>query len=212
MTWDTLKHNLPLSISTIQWHWQSNYYNPNFSGSRSSKTFKPKKNIPEGSHQHDLMKHAAATLGSGKTLHYICTDYQRNENVRLFFFGKKSGLWAFIWYCAFINFKRSKIFFQYFLKKSKLLSINVTWPKIGIQYLSSSSFVKNSMQKNLRFILNSLDFWRILSPVRLFHHVRLLIFGDSPTLCDYFTLFVYLILKSTEFLTHQIFGIWKSRK
>ena len=35
------------------------------SGSRSSKTFKPKKNIPEGSHQHDLMKHAAATLGSG---------------------------------------------------------------------------------------------------------------------------------------------------
>ena len=36
-----------------------------FSGSRSSKTFKPKKNIPEGSHQHDLMKHAAATLGSG---------------------------------------------------------------------------------------------------------------------------------------------------
>jgi len=39
---------------------------PSFNfGSRSSKTFKPKKNIPEGSHQHDLMKHAAATLGSG---------------------------------------------------------------------------------------------------------------------------------------------------
>lgn len=36
-----------------------------FSGSRSSKTFKPKKNIPEGTHQYDLMKHAAATLGSG---------------------------------------------------------------------------------------------------------------------------------------------------
>ncbi|XP_018402285.1 PREDICTED: MOB kinase activator 1B isoform X1 [Cyphomyrmex costatus] len=34
-------------------------------GSRSSKTFKPKKNIPEGTHQYDLMKHAAATLGSG---------------------------------------------------------------------------------------------------------------------------------------------------
>ena len=32
---------------------------------RSSKTFKPKKNIPEGSHQHELMKHANATLGSG---------------------------------------------------------------------------------------------------------------------------------------------------
>ena len=38
---------------------------PNRSGSRSSKTFKPKKNIPEGTHQYDLMKHAAATLGSG---------------------------------------------------------------------------------------------------------------------------------------------------
>jgi len=35
------------------------------SGSRSSKTFKPKKNIPEGTHRYDLMKHAAATLGSG---------------------------------------------------------------------------------------------------------------------------------------------------
>lgn len=35
------------------------------SGSRSNKTFKPKKNIPEGTHQYDLMKHAAVTLGSG---------------------------------------------------------------------------------------------------------------------------------------------------
>lgn len=35
------------------------------SGSRSNKTFKPKKNIPEGTHQYDLMRHAAATLGSG---------------------------------------------------------------------------------------------------------------------------------------------------
>ncbi|CAE1326470.1 MOB kinase activator 1B isoform X1 [Argonauta hians] len=35
------------------------------SGSRNNKTFKPKKNIPEGTHQYDLMKHAAATLGSG---------------------------------------------------------------------------------------------------------------------------------------------------
>lgn len=39
-------------------HWFS-------SGGRSTKTFKPKKNIPEGTHQYDLMKHAAATLGSG---------------------------------------------------------------------------------------------------------------------------------------------------
>ena len=35
------------------------------SGGRGNKTFKPKKNIPEGTHQYDLMKHAAATLGSG---------------------------------------------------------------------------------------------------------------------------------------------------
>ena len=27
--------------------------------------FKPNKNIPEGTHQHELMKHAEATLGSG---------------------------------------------------------------------------------------------------------------------------------------------------
>ena len=40
-------------------------------GNRSSKTFKPKKNIPEGSHQHELMKHAAATLGSGRIDRYI---------------------------------------------------------------------------------------------------------------------------------------------
>lgn len=36
-----------------------------YSGNRSAKTFKPKKHIPEGTHQYDLMKHAAATLGSG---------------------------------------------------------------------------------------------------------------------------------------------------
>lgn len=40
------------------------FYSYSSSG-RSTKTFKPKKNIPEGSHQYDLMKHAAATLGSG---------------------------------------------------------------------------------------------------------------------------------------------------
>ena len=32
---------------------------------RAAKTFKPKKNVPDGPHQADLMKHAAATLGSG---------------------------------------------------------------------------------------------------------------------------------------------------
>ncbi|KAF7495329.1 MOB kinase activator 1B [Sarcoptes scabiei] len=34
-------------------------------GNRSNRTFKPKKNINEGTHQYELMKHAAATLGSG---------------------------------------------------------------------------------------------------------------------------------------------------
>lgn len=38
---------------------------PLSSSSKSSRTFKPKKNIPEGTHQYDLIKHAAATLGSG---------------------------------------------------------------------------------------------------------------------------------------------------
>ncbi|XP_033111326.1 MOB kinase activator 1A-like isoform X3 [Anneissia japonica] len=33
--------------------------------STRSKTFRPKKNIPEGTHQYDLMKHAERTLGSG---------------------------------------------------------------------------------------------------------------------------------------------------
>jgi len=37
-----------------------------FSGMKnSSKTFKPKKHIPEGSHGYELMKHAEVTLGSG---------------------------------------------------------------------------------------------------------------------------------------------------
>lgn len=41
------------------------YHCHSYSGNRSSKTFKPKKNIPEGSHQYELLKHAEATLGSG---------------------------------------------------------------------------------------------------------------------------------------------------
>ena len=36
-----------------------------FSSGRSNKTFKPKKNIIEGTHQYDLMKYSTATLGSG---------------------------------------------------------------------------------------------------------------------------------------------------
>ena len=36
-----------------------------YRGTKSTKTVKHFKRIPEGSHQHDMMKHAAATLGSG---------------------------------------------------------------------------------------------------------------------------------------------------
>ncbi|CAF3072811.1 unnamed protein product [Rotaria sp. Silwood2] len=32
---------------------------------RQPRTFKPHRNIPEGTKQHDLMKHAQNTLGSG---------------------------------------------------------------------------------------------------------------------------------------------------
>lgn len=49
---------IKIIISCYHEYWNS-------SGGRSSRTFKPKKNIPEGTHQYDLMKHAAATLGSG---------------------------------------------------------------------------------------------------------------------------------------------------
>ena len=35
------------------------------SNSKNSKTFRPKKNIPEGTNQYELKKYAEATLGSG---------------------------------------------------------------------------------------------------------------------------------------------------
>ena len=43
-----------------------------------------------------------------------------------------------------------------------------------------------------------LTFWSLFWPVRLFHHVRLLIFGESLALCDYFILFAYSLPKSTQ--------------
>ena len=36
-----------------------------FSGSKNAKTFRPKKNIPEGTNQYELKKYVDATLGSG---------------------------------------------------------------------------------------------------------------------------------------------------
>jgi len=35
------------------------------SGSKNAKTFRPKKNIPEGTNQYELKKYVDATLGSG---------------------------------------------------------------------------------------------------------------------------------------------------
>lgn len=64
---------------------------------RSNKTFKPKKNIPEGTHQYDLMKHAAATLGSGNLRNavqlpegedvneWIAVNSELNDNSRRWF-------------------------------------------------------------------------------------------------------------------------------
>lgn len=52
-------------ISFLKFLWKCVFFFSLCSGSRSSKTFKPKKNIPEGSHQYELLKHAEATLGSG---------------------------------------------------------------------------------------------------------------------------------------------------
>ena len=48
----------------------------------------------------------------------------------------------------------------------------------------------------LSYPVHLLTFWRIFCPVPLFHHMRLLIFGESHPLCDYFMLLVYLIVKS----------------
>lgn len=54
-----------LIASLFNHHFFLPVWNVTHSGNRSSKTFKPKKNIPEGSHQYELLKHAEATLGSG---------------------------------------------------------------------------------------------------------------------------------------------------
>ena len=51
-----------------------------FSGSGKNKTFKPKKNIPEGTNQYDLMKHAAATLGSGNLQQAVALPYGEDLN------------------------------------------------------------------------------------------------------------------------------------
>ena len=48
----------------------------------------------------------------------------------------------------------------------------------------------------LNYPVYSSTFWRIFCSVWLFHHVRLLILEESSPLCNYFILFIYLILKS----------------
>lgn len=66
-----------------------------FFSNRSNKTFKPKKNIPEGTHQYDLMKHAAATLGSGNLRNAVQLPEGEDPNE---------------WIAVCINKKRVKIY------------------------------------------------------------------------------------------------------
>lgn len=65
------------------------------SGSRSSKTFKPKKNIPEGTHQYDLMKHAAATLGSGNLRNAVALPDGEDLNEWVAVNSKSSEVYSF---------------------------------------------------------------------------------------------------------------------
>ena len=106
-------------------------------GNRSSKTFKPKKNIPEGSHQHELMKHAAATLGSGQlkvTFFKIAARNSRGRQKLCIQYGRHVR-----------NIKRGRGHFELLLKKKIhdrftnvlfSLSIGDAWSFITIEHFS----------------------------------------------------------------------------
>ncbi|VEN42873.1 unnamed protein product [Callosobruchus maculatus] len=84
-------------------------------GSRSSKTFKPKKNIPEGTHQYELMKHAAATLGSG--------------NLRLAVMlpeGEDLNEWVAVNICCTMIFRSGGIYVRLFISESSILQTVIT--------------------------------------------------------------------------------------
>lgn len=76
-----------------------------WSSSRSSKTFKPKKNIPEGTHQYDLMKHAAATLGSGNLRNAVQLPDGEDLNEWVAVNSKHSffNLFNFVYTCVIIK-------------------------------------------------------------------------------------------------------------
>lgn len=65
------------------------------SGSKNSKTFKPKKHVPEGTKQYDLMQHAVATLGSGnlRLAVQLPEGEDRNEWIAV---NSKLLLWNFL--------------------------------------------------------------------------------------------------------------------
>ncbi|KAG1654835.1 MOB kinase activator-like 1 [Nymphon striatum] len=81
-------NNNPASFDSLIYLCQSHEMSFLFGG-RSSKIFKPKKNIPEETYQYDWMKHAAATLGNAKYYDmgviitisrsgYVCCCFQLN--------------------------------------------------------------------------------------------------------------------------------------
>lgn len=78
--------------------------NVTHSGNRSSKTFKPKKNIPEGSHQYELLKHAEATLGSGNLRMAVMLPEGEDLNEWVAVNSKHSHL-LFYLHCALLGFR-----------------------------------------------------------------------------------------------------------
>ena len=75
------------------------------------------------------------------------------------------------------------------VKRLKTIAI-FRWTSLPIMTLWVAQ-LKQIYRLSVLFTFRSF-FW----PVRLFHHVRLLFFGESLALCDYFILFVYSVLKS----------------
>jgi hypothetical protein len=73
-----------------------------WSGGRSNKTFKPKKNIPEGTHQYDLMKQAAATLGSGNLR--LAVMLPEGEDLNEWVAVNSIAIFIFIFYSIFFLF------------------------------------------------------------------------------------------------------------
>ena len=115
----------------------------------------------------------------------------------VYYFLENNLAWAFLFdNVRLLNFEGSRFFFQYFLKNNQNCCPMLFGPK---QVCNTLHFISKCLITNS--YCNFLQ--RIFGPVPLFHYVRLLIFEESPPLCDYFMLFVYLIVKITLLLTHK---------